>query len=272
MLSDAPLYSEHRSMQAHDTELFLPIIRKLDWESPEQETVMDIGCGSGNSIQNIFLPLFPDVKKMIGVDILPDMIDFAKQNNASDKIEYHVADIENWSTLDKWSEQISKVISVYCFNWLDNQEEAFRNVYRLLKPGGEAASLFILSTRFWDSYKLHIDNPKWNPYLKDATDINVPASHYKKLDGSYYRDLLEGLGFNVVVCEDENRTFSFADDDHCRGSIFVCGLTKHIPDDLKREFKEDLFQGFLKYNGRDSDGRPMIYYKSLTLLVQKPNA
>lgn len=69
-------------------------------------------------------------------------------------------------TVEKFERQISKVVSIYCFNWLDNQEQAFKNIYDLLKPGGEAALLFVLHTPFWDSYKLHFDNPKWKEYLK----------------------------------------------------------------------------------------------------------
>lgn len=48
------------------------------------------------------------------------------------------------------------------------------------------------------------------------------------------------------------------------------GLSSYIPDDLKDDFKEDLFQGFLEFNGRSEDGRPMLCYTTLTLLIQKP--
>lgn len=48
------------------------------------------------------------------------------------------------------------------------------------------------------------------------------------------------------------------------------GLSSYIPDDLKDDFKEDLFQGFLEFNGRNEDGRPMLCYTTLTLLIQKP--
>lgn len=232
---------------------------------------MDIGCGPGNSIRNMILPALPNVKEIIAIDVLPDMIDFAKTNNASDKIEYHVANIKKWHTLDKWSEQISKVMSLFCLNWVNNQEEAFRNIYRLLKPGGEAALLFVLSTSFWDSYKLLIDNPKWSKYLKDANP-HIPESHFKKYDASYYHNLLENIDFNVVICKDENKTYVFQDDGDCRDSVFsISGFSNYIPDNLKSEFKEDLFQGVLKFNGRSSDGRSQVNYTTLTALIQKPN-
>lgn len=94
MLSDAPLYSEHRSMQIRDTELFIPtVIRKMDWS--QEDIVMDIGCGPGTSTRTMLLPCFPQVKKVVAIDVLPDMIKFAKENNAHEKIDYHVANIED---------------------------------------------------------------------------------------------------------------------------------------------------------------------------------
>ena len=96
MLKNASLYSEHRSMQTHDTELLLSsVVQKMDWTQQEEDVVMDIGCGPGSSSRKMLLPSFPKVKKLIAVDVLPDMIEFAKKNNACDKIEYHVANIEN---------------------------------------------------------------------------------------------------------------------------------------------------------------------------------
>nr|UJH41147.1 juvenile hormone acid methyltransferase-2 [Pardosa pseudoannulata] len=271
MLSDAEIYSEHRSMQVHDTKLFLQsVVRKMDWSSPDEDVVMDLGCGPGNSCLKMLLPAFPGVEKLIGVDVLEDMIEFAKKKNSHEKIEYHVADIENRNTILKWSEQISKVISIYCFNWLENQKEAFENIYHILKPGGEAGLLFVLSTPFWDSYHLHYNNPKYKKYLENKRSY-IPESHFKKHDAAFYRNLLQDIGFDVIVCEDEKRTYTYPSEEDCRAATYSrCALTSYIPDELKPEFREDSFQGFLKYNGRSPDGKPVLYYTTLTLLIKKP--
>lgn len=67
----------------------------MDWTKEDQDVVMDVGCGPGNSIRNLLLPSFSKVKKVIGIDVKPEMIDFACKNNAHEKIEYHLADIED---------------------------------------------------------------------------------------------------------------------------------------------------------------------------------
>lgn len=96
MLSDASQYSSHRSMQTYEAELFLSTtVQHMDWSHPEEDVVMDIGCGSGDSSRDLIFPRICRVKKLIAVDIIPEMIEFAQKNTTHDRIEYHVADIEN---------------------------------------------------------------------------------------------------------------------------------------------------------------------------------
>nr|UJH41148.1 juvenile hormone acid methyltransferase-3 [Pardosa pseudoannulata] len=270
MLSDAELYSGHHKMQRHDTALFLEsVVQKMDWSSQEQDVVMDIGCGPGKSSREMFLSTFPKVRKVIGVDVLEDMIEFAKKNNSHEKMEYHVANIEDRDSILKWSKQISKVISIYCFNWLTSQRKGFENIYHMLTPGGEAALLFVLSTPFWDSYQLHYDNPKWSKYLENKPS-HIPESHFKRHGATFYRNLLQEIGFKVIICEDEKRVFAYPSDEDCRNSISVCPLTSHIPDELKPEFQEEVMRAFLQYNGRNSKGEPVLNYTVLSMLVKKP--
>ncbi|KFM79508.1 Malonyl-CoA O-methyltransferase BioC, partial [Stegodyphus mimosarum] len=273
MLSDASLYSEHHSMQVHDTKLFLTnTVSLMDWTNQSNDVVMDIGCGPGNSCHKLLLPYFPNVKKVIAVDVLPEMIEYAQKYNCHPKIEYHVANIECKETIERWRGEISKVISIYCFNWLKDQKQAFSNIYEALKPGGEASLLFVLSTPFWDSYKDHIQNPKWNAFLKNV-EQRIPNSHFQKYRAPYYEELLRTIGFDIIVCEDEQRKYAYPSDDDCRAACASrCALTSHIPLDLRKEFEEELFKGFLKYNGRNTDGSPELQYLTLSVLIRKPLA
>ncbi|XP_054707417.1 juvenile hormone acid O-methyltransferase-like [Uloborus diversus] len=271
MLSDASLYSKHRSLQICNTEIFIAsILPKMDWGRSEQEIVMDVGCGPGNSINHLFLPKLPKANKVVAVDVLPDMIEFAKKNNAHPKIEYFQANVEDRSSLLQWENGITKIISIYCFNWLKDQKKAFENIYYVLKPGGEAALLFILTTPFWDSYKDHVENPKWNNYLK-GVEPHIPESHFNKYGASHYKKMLESIGFIVKVCDDENRIHAYPNEEDCKvAALSRCGLTQYIPESMRAEFKEDAFQGLVKYNGRNSEGKPVLRYTNLTLLIKKP--
>nr|UJH41150.1 juvenile hormone acid methyltransferase-5 [Pardosa pseudoannulata] len=269
----AEFYSENQSMQLYDAKLFLEsVIPKLNSSIQNQDIVMDIGCGPGKTSSKILLSAFPRVKKMVGVDVSADMIEFARKNNAHKKIEYHVADIEDRYTILKWSQQISTVTSILCFHWLEKQKEAFENIFYILKPGGEAALVFVLSSGIWDAYQLITKNQKYKEYLKNKRSY-IPESHFKKYGAAFYRYMLQGIGFDVIVCEEEKRSFTFPNDDACRAALYsLCGLTNYIPEKLRPEFEEDIFENFLLCNGYRDDGKHTLYYKILTLVIKKPYA
>lgn len=270
--SSVSSYSQNNQLQIRDADEFLSyVVQRMNWTQIEQDVVMDIGCGTGNFVRKMLLPLIPNVKKIVALDILPSMIQFANESNCHEKIEYVVADFRDPFAIKKWTQSISKVVSTFCFNWFQDHRAAFKNLYQALKPGGEAAILFVLSTPMWDGYHMYIDNPKWTKYLQNV-ETGIPDSHFKKHGVPYYKDLLEDIGFNVFFIEEKSRAHVYPDDETGKDSCFtICGFSKHIPEDLKEEFKKDFFHGILKYNGRSFDGKPVLYYKTLSLLLQKPN-
>lgn len=64
-----------------------------DWSEPCLEMVMDIGCGPGNTSTHWIDHYFPDIERLIGMDIDPGMIGLANEKNTKEKIEFYVADI-----------------------------------------------------------------------------------------------------------------------------------------------------------------------------------
>ncbi|GIY65705.1 juvenile hormone acid O-methyltransferase [Caerostris extrusa] len=86
--------------------------------------------------------LFRFLEKLFAVDMLPNMIEMARKHNSHPNIEYRVANIEDWSTVKEWEDQITKVVSIYCFHWLKDIRKGFYNMHRLLKTDGEAAICF----------------------------------------------------------------------------------------------------------------------------------
>ncbi|GBN24985.1 hypothetical protein AVEN_201807-1 [Araneus ventricosus] len=68
----------------------------LGWGKKCKEVVMDVGCGDGDITVDLIMPLFPRLEKMVAFDVLPKMIDVASKLNSHPRIEYAVADIEDW--------------------------------------------------------------------------------------------------------------------------------------------------------------------------------
>ncbi|GIY36079.1 juvenile hormone acid O-methyltransferase [Caerostris extrusa] len=216
---------------------------------------MDVGCGAGGTTAKLIFPLFTQSKKIFAVDFLPGMIDLAKRENSHPSIEYSVANIGDWSTVKQWEDQITKLVSVHCFEWVKDQKKCFQNVFKLLKKGGQAALCF-------------------------GIDNYVSESHYKKYHASYYKQILEDIGFDIVYCKEEVKIDVFSSDEEYKigylnddldYEIFLINLCLDVLHSIptKEEFQKDLFQELLKQNGRNKDGLPFHTANMIEIIIRK---
>lgn len=101
----------------------------------EGDVVLDLGSGAG-------IDVFIAAKKVgltgqvIGVDMTAEMIGKARENARkiqAANVEFRLGEIEN---LPVESESIDRVISNCVINLVPDKEKAFREIHRVLKPGG----------------------------------------------------------------------------------------------------------------------------------------
>ncbi|GFS99569.1 methyltranfer_dom domain-containing protein [Trichonephila clavipes] len=269
---DPILYSKYHHLQERDVNDFLLACASFsNWCNLTKKIVMDVGCGSGNTSCAWFLSLFLQVKRLIAIDKSEEMIKLAKVLNPHPKIEYMVADIADESSLECWEGTIHKVISTWCFQFIADKRKAFRNVYNLLKPGGEAAILFEVDSPYHQCYRCIIERPKWSHIFKSRS-LEYPQIYSENSSDVYYKRLLQELGFTVVLCKKKQKTFAFSSDEDCIGFLLsVFSLYKMVPDECMEEFRNDLLESFLLYGGREASGRPVVYYNLMNVLVKRPN-
>lgn len=94
-------------------------------------TILDVGCGPG-TITNYLLKRRPDLK-MLGVDLAPNMLTIAKQNNPT--AEFKLMDCREISKLDT---QFDAVVCGFTIPYLTKEETAklIADCAALIKPGG----------------------------------------------------------------------------------------------------------------------------------------
>ena len=126
----------------------------------EGEVVLDLGSGAGFDCFLAATKVGPK-GKVIGVDMTPEMIEKARNNakkNGFENVEFRLSEIENLPVGDN---SVDVVISNCVINLSADKQRVFREVYRVLKPGGriaisDIALLKSLPKRIQESIKAYV--------------------------------------------------------------------------------------------------------------------
>ncbi len=106
------------------------------------EVVLDLGCGGGLDVFLAAQRVGP-TGRAIGIDMTPEMIERAKNNAAKastggppTNVEFHLGTIDN---LPLPEASVDVVISNCVINLAPDKQAVFREIARVLKPGGRLA-------------------------------------------------------------------------------------------------------------------------------------
>jgi ubiquinone/menaquinone biosynthesis C-methylase UbiE len=106
------------------------------------EVIVDLGSGGGFDIFIAGRRVGPD-GRAIGVDMTPEMLDKARNNTSAyrdstglDNVEFRLGEIEHLPVEDN---RVDVVISNCVINLSPDKEQVWREIARVLKPGGRVA-------------------------------------------------------------------------------------------------------------------------------------
>lgn len=132
-------------------------------------TLLDAGCGTGN----FSLKLARQGCHVLGVDISPDMLSIARHKAEQEQLSIEFLEMDLYD-LHFADHSFDGVFTMAAWEFIKDEERAFAEMYRVLKPGGK----LLLGT-------INLDSPWGSLYLdiarQDESSV-FRCAHFKTMD------------------------------------------------------------------------------------------
>ncbi|XP_029679526.1 juvenile hormone acid O-methyltransferase-like isoform X2 [Formica exsecta] len=208
---------------------------------------MDIGCGPGDITKNVLLPALNPNAVIIGTDISEDMIEFAKKTYGNERLKFEVLDIQTKSLPEKYISGFDHIISFNALNWCYDIRQAFENIYRIIRPGGNILINLAASHDTYDIMNILVRDIRFAPYIQDVRNYVSPFND-SSCPRKELRKILENIGFQVCHCSLREMTYSFRKDssNFISSVISIYPFFDKMPHDLQEEFKNEYTRKFME--------------------------
>ncbi|XP_017773966.1 PREDICTED: juvenile hormone acid O-methyltransferase-like, partial [Nicrophorus vespilloides] len=138
------------------------------------------------------------------------MVNQANKQNKNPKIDFIVCDIASENITKTIDEKFDHIFSFFCLNWVQNQKQTVKNMYNLLKPGGDMLLAIVTKSTIFDIYESMASYPKWSKFLTNSEEYISPYHHCTDPE-AVYEKLLVDEGFEVKICRVQQRFMIFSD-------------------------------------------------------------
>ncbi|MDT3427062.1 ubiquinone/menaquinone biosynthesis C-methylase UbiE [Paenibacillus forsythiae] len=255
----AKAYDEISNSQFNNGTL---LVEKL--EVKPGQSILDIGSGTGRLGRHIN-ELIGDTGSFLGIDPLEERVKIANDKNRHGNTVYRIGVAEDLGFIPDSSIDIIYLNAV--FHWVIDKEQALREIYRVLKPGGKVG--FATGARELNSITglQHITNKVLSEGLyKQAVNFAESTQHQHGLTATSLVQLLAGSGLKVreVQIKEIERQYGSAQEitRFFEASSFGNYLN-HVPDALRPQAKSDIEAELEKH--RSGDG--WLKFSSYTIFA-----
>ena len=137
---NATVYDDPMNKNFVYGKLTIDFVNKINFER-KNETIADIGCGTGFAFEIIYEKLKKDSKKCIGVEPAKGMLELAKNKF---KLDTNFSFYEGtFAKTSLKSKSVDKIISTLALHWVPSLGDSIKELKRILKKNGSIDILMI---------------------------------------------------------------------------------------------------------------------------------
>ncbi|XP_018564857.1 juvenile hormone acid O-methyltransferase [Anoplophora glabripennis] len=268
-------YSKHNDLQKTDNVFVLDNFFRLVKWSGDDEIILDVGVGDGKFAVEKLVPLFPKkFRKLVGCDVSEKMVMFAKDNYKHPRIEFVHLDISCDEIPVDFVSGFNHVFSFYTLHWVFKQRQAFANMFKMLKPGGDMLLSFLANNPIYEVYNNMSENIKWKAYTKKEY---ICPYHGSKEPEKELEKILVETGLISHVCRVEKRTYYFPNLDILKKSIIAVNpIIQRLPTEEVPNYVDDFMNQIRKLSSvtiemvNNNEEGVRIQYQLLVVFASKP--
>ncbi|KAK4886611.1 hypothetical protein RN001_002882 [Aquatica leii] len=275
-MNQAFLYSKYNGLQKNDATFVLTNYLKLiQWKKSGGDSILDIGCGAGDVINDLLLPRIPkNFEKLLGVDLSEDMVDFAKTRCSNPKVSFEQMNIAAEDVPVDFEENFDHIFSFYCLHWVQDQRKAMSNIFKMLKPGGDVLLTFLASNPIFEIYESLSKKGRWESYMENFKNYVSPYQ-YSEDPGKELEDILKEVGFEINLCKVDERIYIYPNVAVLKKSVTaVSPFYNKIPEKMKEDYLTDYIKEIKRMNlvencQNNNQERIQVPYKLFIVYVTK---
>ncbi len=170
-----------------------PIKEAIKFLKKQKGKILDIGCGSGRH--------FIKGKTIYGVDSSEKMLKLAENKAKKLKIKLNLkkTSADNLPFEDSFFDSALFIATLHCINDEKKREKALKELYRVLKSGGEA----IISV--WSREHERVKNKPKEAFIPWTINRKKYLRYYYLYDKKELENLLKKTGFRITkIWENKN--------------------------------------------------------------------
>lgn len=249
----------------------------IRWRPDCSDTILDLGCGTGNVLVDVILPVFKGkYSTCFGTDISQTMIEFAAEKYADRKEEVRfltmdITKVEEFLTVYG---RVDHVISSFAIHWIRtlDLDAGLRGIFELLNPGGDFFTDHVCTSFLFDVYETVGQDLRWGEYF-DKIEQFTPTSHRSEDPAEDLRKQLTRVGFVDVVVHIIPIQFRFANVEGVRKLLkSVAVQISNIPDQEVEEYVDYLFEFGVRMGGLTETANGYLHHlKAFVAYARKPD-